>query len=98
MVAPLNHATHILGEMQRLRSLEILSERAIHLVGGNLEELDTGAILRATRLIATFAPKPASGFEESLSADYVGFEKQLGILDASIHVAFGCEIHDKIGI
>ena len=39
-----------------------------------------------------------AGIHQDRGADDVGLKKDGGILNAAVHVAFGCEVHDDVGL
>ena len=59
-------------------------------------ETYAGAPCRVTRRIASGGPRLSGGVEQVLCTEDVGYEEELRVFDATIHVALGGEVDDAV--
>ena len=64
---------------------------AVHLVGRNMVEAER----RLTRIIQR-GPPGASGFQQRVGTDNVGFDKRRRAIDRTIDVAFRRQVHHDV--
>ena len=91
--ATLDHLAHVVAQFQRLGLVKVLSERAIDLVGRDLEVFLAWGV-------GVVAGKPgvAGAVEHVLRAQDIGLQEQARIGDAAVHMALGSKVDNIVHV
>ena len=96
--AALDHLAHVVAHLERMRLVIVLAERAIDLVGRNLQVFLARGIGVAALGVLAGKPGLAGTVEHILGAQDVGLEEQARIGDAAVHMALGSKVDDIVHI
>ena len=79
-----------------LREKPFSTQRAIHFVGRNLMIAHTFAPSRVALFVLAHYPRAACTVQQVLRAENISNQEQLRVFNATVHMAFGSEIHHVI--
>ncbi len=70
------------------------TQRAVDLIGGNLQVL----LALFPRLCGGIIPGVLAALQQVHGAQHIALDKDLGVFDAAVNMAFGCKVDDIIRI
>ena len=86
------------GQGRRLGEHARGAQRAVHLIGGYLQELDALPVVAAVLVIRCRRPAAPRRVQQRLGAQHIGGQEQLRLGDAAVNVTLRREIHHGVEV